>query len=274
MDNLQNHNTIPRPLEAFIVILGSIFLTLFFIAAIGAISALKDPQSLEHSSTQIILIITGELGLGIVPLIYLFKKKYPLRILYRLNIPETKILLLIIPLSLSLTIVSDEIDRIVGLFFTPPEELQHVFDLFRNASFPELLLLILGTVFIAPIAEEASYRGFLQISLERHYNVTSAVIYSSLFFAITHFLLVWTIQIFLIGVVLGYLAWRTKSLLPSIICHSINNAIALFTVKKGEAVATYYEWHGHISPLFLIPAILILVLGIRFLDSYYREKPY
>jgi membrane protease YdiL (CAAX protease family) len=272
MNDQQNHDNILRPLEAFVVIAGSILLTLFIIGIVGAFFALKDPQSLEQSSTQIILIILGELGLGSLPLFYLYKKKYPLKTLYRLNIPEIKILLLIIPVSFSLTIVSDEIDRLVSLFFTPPEELQHIFDLFKSATSFDLFLLILGTAIVAPVAEEASYRGFLQISMERHYNVTSAVVYSSLFFAITHFLLVWTIQIFLIGIILGYLAWRTRSLLPSIICHGINNAFALFTIKQGDAIAVYYEWGGHISPLFLIPAIAVLVLGIRFLDNYYSEK--
>ena len=48
-------------------------------------------------------------------------------------------------------------------------------------------------------------------------DITKAVLVTSLFFAMIHFNPYWTIQIYLLGVILGFLSWKTKSVIPSII---------------------------------------------------------
>ena len=89
------------------------------------------------------------------------------------------------------------------------------------------IFLFLSVVIVAPIGEEIVFRGFLQKFLEDYWkDITRAVLVTSLFFAMIHFNPFWTIQIYLLGVVLGFLAWKTKSVFPSIMLHSINNGTA------------------------------------------------
>lgn len=271
---MEEQERMPRPFEAVIVIIGGFISSFMLIIALGALLVFFYSEAvLEEKQFQVLILLIGELGLGIFPIAYLLFNKYPLKTIFRLKLPEHKITLFIIPLAFGLTIVGDEMDRILGMFLTPPEQLKQILELLTISTFSEFLILFTGIVFIAAVVEEALFRGLLQISLEKYANVTQAVILASLAWAITHLILFWTIQIFLLGIVLGYLAWRTKSLLPSIICHAINNGSALLVNNvNSEKLAIYYEWHGHVSPLILVPALIVLVYGLRYLDGYYRGK--
>jgi hypothetical protein len=105
--------------------------------------------------------------------------------------------------------------------------------------------------------------------------VTWAVIYASLAWTIIHGMIYWAVQIFLIGIILGIIAWKANSIVPSFIAHATNNAAALiFYNVNQEKLAKYYLWGEHVSPIFLILATLFLVVGFRkFYDFYRKDIP-
>jgi hypothetical protein len=87
-------------------------------------------------------------------------------------------------------------------------------------------------------------------------------------------MLYWAIQIFLLGIILGILAWRSNSIFPSVIGHATNNAAALlFYNIDQDKISGVYLWGGHVSPLFLLLASLGLILGIRAFYDHYRSSP-
>jgi membrane protease YdiL (CAAX protease family) len=268
---------VPTPLQATLVIIASVFFSIIFAGLLLFPFLPNDPTTLENSSLVKVMFVLGELGLIILPLYYLKRKNFPIKEIFRWNPIDKNIVLIIIIIGLTLTIVGDELDRLINILFAPPDFLKDLEVSLKINSALDFVILLIGTVIIAPLVEESVFRGFLQISFEKYQNVTRAVIYSSLFWAITHGILYWVIQIFLMGVVLGYLAWRTKSIIPSAICHAINNGMALLfnntkDVMEGSAFYSIYEWKEHVSPLILIPSIIILVKGIQFLDRYYFRE--
>ena len=130
------------------------------------------------------------------------------------------------------------------------------------------LLLIVATVLIAPFSEEVLFRGFLQQFLEIHWkDVTKAVLITSLFFAGVHMNPGWMIQIYLLGIILGYLAWRTGSVFPGLILHSLNNGLALIMQNVQEPWINYYIWRNHVSPLFLLLALFLFFRGYKTINS-------
>ena len=93
-------------------------------------------------------------------------------------------------------------------------------------------LAILGVmvVFIAPIIEEIFFRGFLFRSLTNHLSFLPATLISAFIFAASHLQFSVIIPIFILGLIINHLTYRTKSLWPAITFHILNNAI-VFTIE-------------------------------------------
>jgi membrane protease YdiL (CAAX protease family) len=86
------------------------------------------------------------------------------------------------------------------------------------------ILLIMSSV-VAGICEETGYRGYLQTPLEKKYGPIAAIIISSIIFTIIHLSKNWAHpiipHIFFASLLLGILAYKSGSLIPGIIGHSI-----------------------------------------------------
>jgi len=85
-------------------------------------------------------------------------------------------------------------------------------------------ILIMSSV-VAGICEEAGFRGYMQVPLEKKHGAATAIIITSVFFTIVHLTHTWALpilpHIFFASVLLGILAWKSGSLIPGIIGHSI-----------------------------------------------------
>ncbi len=100
------------------------------------------------------------------------------------------------------------------------------------------VLLMLGAAVLAPIGEEILFRGYVFNALRltfanRRWGIPLAYGVSALLFASVHSLSVsrglfaLLVPLFVIGLLLAWTMHRTKSLLPCIIAHAINNGVAL-----------------------------------------------
>ena len=86
---------------------------------------------------------------------------------------------------------------------------------------------------LAPLAEEVVFRGailrkILSIMPDRHWI---AIAISALIFGIVHFNLAQGSHAFLIGLLLGWMYYRTRSIIPGITFHWINNTISYILVN-------------------------------------------
>lgn len=88
------------------------------------------------------------------------------------------------------------------------------------------LIPFLAIALAAPLAEEVVFRGLIQSRLARALPGWAAVLLSSLAFGLCHGQVVWMGYAFVLGMVLGIMAWRTGSILPSILTHILFNTIS------------------------------------------------
>ena len=261
------------PLEAGIIILCSFFFTI--IPEIFIISL--SPEAIETgelgSFLSKLILVVGEAGLIIFPIIYLRSRDFSPFKAFRLSPIPGHIAGVSIAIGFGLTILVDELDRLIQLAFPAAIEWTKGLEpMMRAESGLELLLLILGAVVLAAVVEEALFRGLLQEAIEKHIDVTKAVVYSSLIWAAFHFNPYFALQTFLFGFFLGYLTWRSGSIYPAVICHAINNSVAvLFYNSDFDALFPYYQWENHVSPLFILLAIFAVYRGIVYIDAYYRR---
>ncbi len=103
------------------------------------------------------------------------------------------------------------------------------------SSYPRMtvaLMILMGSL-VAPFMEEAGFRGYFQVALEREVRGWVAVTVSSLVFAFAHFAhgILWPklLVYFLVGVAFGTTAYLTNSTLPAILPHMIGD-LTFFTL--------------------------------------------
>jgi membrane protease YdiL (CAAX protease family) len=91
------------------------------------------------------------------------------------------------------------------------------------SAYPQItvaLMIVMGSL-VAPLMEEAGFRGYFQVALERDFRAPVAVVISSLVFTLAHgptqgFLWPKLFFYFLVGLVFGAIAYLTNSILPAI----------------------------------------------------------
>ncbi|MCK4753915.1 MAG: CPBP family intramembrane metalloprotease [Calditrichia bacterium] len=260
----------PEPIEALVLILFT-FGFIFGISVIITLVALFFKTDSVLGGNASVLFIIGGLVFLIIPIFYVKIREYNGRELFRLNIPPSEVLLLSVPLGLSISVITDEIDRIVQIFLPTPEIFLKYLDSLKAETSLDWIFLILGVVIIASISEEILFRGFLQVSLERKGDITRAVILSSVTWTIIHVNPYWAIQIFITGVVIGFLAWRTNSVFPSMIVHATNNFISLLVINSNlDESMDWYFLGDHISPIVIVIATGILIISIRRISVLYK----
>ncbi len=268
-----NNKSYPEPVEALILVL-AVFAGLIVLAAVYAFvsSTVISPESIEKN-TRLFFIFGGSLFL-IIPLLYSRAKKYPIQSLFRFNPVSREVIFLSVTTGISLSIVGDELDRLLSRIIPIPDWILEQMRPLVVEGWTDWALVIGGAVFVAAIAEEGLFRGFFQVTLEKKGDATRAVMLSSLTWTIIHMNPYWAIQIFLMGIIMGFLAWRTDSIIPSIIVHGTNNFLALIFINyKIDEKAGWYLWGEHVSPIVVIAALATLVLSIRQISQFYQQVP-
>jgi len=85
-------------------------------------------------------------------------------------------------------------------------------------------MLVAGSV-VAGICEETGFRGYMQAPLEKKYGPFIAILITSIMFTVIHISHSWALpilpHIFFASTLLGILAYKTNSIIPGIIGHSI-----------------------------------------------------
>lgn len=94
---------------------------------------------------------------------------------------------------------------------------------------PELLVQFLALCVMPAIAEELLFRGAFQ-GLMRPCGSAAAIFAPALLFGVLHLDLAQGLTAFACGVFLGWLAERSGSILPGMLLHFVNNALAFLTI--------------------------------------------
>ena len=253
-----------------IMTIGGVF-SIVFLSVLSAFTVggiiMGVTASTPEKINKLYLYISFFIGQGVIlvpPIYFLTIKEQP--ILESLRIKTVSLLTIKFTLifSAGVLIVFDTLDRIIHKFIPPPDYIIDLGEIMRPDSTLGYIFLFLAVVIIAPIGEEIVFRGFLQRFLERYWkDVTRAVLVTSLFFAMIHFNPFWTIQIYLLGVILGFLAWKTKSVIPSIILHIINNGSAFILANIDEDIIGFYLWKDQVSPIFILLAVFLIYKGLE-----------
>jgi uncharacterized protein len=92
-------------------------------------------------------------------------------------------------------------------------------------------------VLAAPLLEEILLRGIIQDGLLRRYSPATAIVWSAVIFGVMHLNPVQTVGATVLGLALGWLYYRTQSLLPCIFLHFVNNALGSLPLLSDDTTA-------------------------------------
>jgi membrane protease YdiL (CAAX protease family) len=127
---------------------------------------------------------------------------------------------------------------------------------------------------LAPIIEETFFRGIIMHGLMRNYKNWYAILLSGILFSVFH-LNPWQMTYtFFLGLFLGFLMVRTRSLPLCILAHSINNIIVLYSVttKKDFPEFLFAGISKSNSVLISIGAIFTGFLLIILITRRYKNS--
>lgn len=126
---------------------------------------------------------------------------------------------------------------------------------------------IMSTVVAAPILEEILFRGVIFESCRERLGKGGAVLLSALLFGLIHGIPVQIVNAFVVGLILGYIYLRTRSLMSVIVLHAINNGLAYISmaffddggnVTLGELISArwlYWVVYGLSAAIFLFAMV-------------------
>jgi membrane protease YdiL (CAAX protease family) len=110
----------------------------------------------------------------------------------------------------------------------PQSEENSFTELLKSSQRVRIAIAVLAT-FTAPLVEETVYRGVLFAAFRRRLGVIATVVTVTLLFAGVHVLQYWGAWVSIAGLtllslVLTLVRARTKSILPCVVVHTLNNA--------------------------------------------------
>lgn len=132
-----------------------------------------------------------------------------------------------------------------------------------GSGFFETVFIIIAYAVIPAICEELVFRGILCREVEK-YSPLSAILISSIFFALLHFDLTLLPVYLFAGILLALSMYATGSVFVPMIIHFFYNVIALF---GHSFISAFYEVTGGSSGLF---TFIILMLTLLFAALFCR----
>jgi membrane protease YdiL (CAAX protease family) len=252
-----------------------ITIVLVFLNASGEFRALKGKNFLEQITHTIALLknplryslIVSQFLFMLVPTVWIIKRWHTIRVLSYTRITRTSILELAVAIAATVSFVpvSTGISEFLMKNLNFPDFLTQVnAQLFTSYSVKELLWLIVVVCITPAVCEEVFFRGYVQRTLERTLGMKSVFI-TGVIFGLFHMQPLNLISLSLLGILIGYFCYRSKSILPCIFAHFTNNLLAILSLYKTQQERTIlrvFDWEitflGSIAAL-LLTGVLVFV---------------
>ncbi|MDR0745269.1 MAG: CPBP family intramembrane metalloprotease [Mediterranea sp.] len=122
---------------------------------------------------------------------------------------------------------------------------------------------ILSIAVFGPVLEELMFRGAITDVLLKKYSPIKAIVLSALVFGIFHINPAQVITATLIGLLLGWIYYKTESLIPCILIHILNNSLSVYiSLRYPQAEYIRDMFTGNTYFVVLIVAVILFTGSI------------
>jgi ABC-2 type transport system permease protein/sodium transport system permease protein len=239
-------------------------------------------QDLAPAARLALMAAVNVLIYGGLPLTLAWLGRVRLATALRLAAPRWQACAAAALLGLSLWPFAHELglaERAVGLATLRPEQLERLSAAFGQLRSVSPALIVLTFAVVPAVLEELVFRGYLFSALYRPGRPWAAVLGTAGLFGLFHLVVTDMLAVerllpsALLGVVLGWVCWRSGSVFPGMVLHTLNNGVI--------ALLAYYEpqlrergWlvgdQDHLPAAWLLAAAACAALGFLWL---WRQAP-
>lgn len=224
------------------------------------------PQTPDSTYTSLILLaqVLSTAAMGI----HLLVGKYvPLDRKTWSYCSSSKVLIASVVFILALGLWTNYLSELADL----PNSMQETFEMMMRHP-----LGIIAIVIMAPIVEELLFRGAIEGYLLRKWkHPAGAIVFSSLVFGLVHGNWVQAPFAFVIGLALGWMYYRTGSLLPGILMHFVNNSTAVlgFLITENPDATMVSEYGPQGAAWMAVAGAAVTVLCVYLFQKKLITQP-
>src|SRR6185369_10695263 len=138
-----------------------------------------------------------------------------------------------------------------------------------------LSLIVLTLAIVPAVFEELCFRGFIYGALRSRLSGPATIVASALLFGVFHEILSSgrLLPSTFLGLVLGWVRFRTRSVLPGMLLHTLNNGLLLavsYHQDKLQAGGWGVEELRHLPITWHGLALVVIILGVGLLIATTR----
>ena len=237
------------PTFGFGLVTGIVALVVQIIVVVAFIAAslISDPDAFTLDSVNelvmngllisIATIVSSIICVGFIILVIKMRKNTVIATYLDLNPIGWKAVLILLAVSIAFIVLSSVASNYAGVEDTSDFQLT----LYRTSVWPALLWI--AVVIFAPLFEEVLFRGFLFQGFQHsRVGVIGAIVFTTLPWALLHvqYELFHIGTIFVLGLIYGFVRYKTKSLWSTLFMHTFNNLAAMILT----ALQVYGIWTG------------------------------
>jgi len=142
-------------------------------------------------------------------------------------------------------------------------------------------MIFVSSALVPAVAEEFFFRGYVLSALRSRLEPVRAVGYSALIFGLFHVIngSVLSLERFfpttILGLALGFVAIRTRSLWPGVLLHTIHNGLLFWLTRfSQQELSTWFGSTGeHFPPMWILGSLLSVAIGIGLLYFITQQTP-
>lgn len=180
---------------------------------------------------------------------------------FREKVLRGKVFLMISVATVGLYFLAILLANIIG--FISPDTMEEYNKMMEIALGGNVFMAMLAAVLLAPISEECIMRGLIFKNLQKYFSVPAAIVMQAVIFGIFHMNWVQGIYVLPVGLALGFLAAKSKSVLPCIYMHMLNNFMSIVLALLPEFCQTN---------LFCIVVVAVCFLAVWLMYRQDYEK--
>lgn len=253
----------PAPWEGVALV----FVQLMFLFTLAVVYGFIDLQLGLGDHGAIYFLLVGE-ALLIIPLVvWIYKRRLPWRETFRIYPTRWQLM----GLGLVIAVLAWPIASVVSWPFEwLLSQIGPAPDLPTPQTTAEKLAMGVSVVILAPLVEEPIFRGFIIRGWLR-FGALWAILASGILFGLQHGQLADLFGLILVGLILGVVSWRSGSILPAIVIHSVFNLISfMFLLQETEPV-----WLNNLNLLLVsllaLPALLLVLAYVYRTTTTHQE---
>jgi len=231
----------------------------------GLIFSLFDIEDMGTLAFLALLALLMAVVIGLPILLYVVRDNFDYRALFRFNPVKTDELMLVAglaflgyPVSIALNLVWHWLISHIGPPVLP--EFPPI------ATFTEFLMAIIVIGIFPSVFEELMFRGIMLRAYEKLGKV-AAIAITGVMFGFLHLSFASFPVLILLGIIIGYVVYRSDSVYTGMLYHFIHNSIAVTFMFFGNLALQYVE-NAYVPPLvydeqmMLIGMIVWIVIGL------------